>query len=293
MSVQSAILDPLDVHLISSWVAQFFPRIQFPYAAGADVAGVIEGAGEDVTNIRQGDAVIVWKYPIAGGGLSEFAAVPGYACAPFPKSLLASEGSAIPAAGSTAWHAVSRLKENETTLSHAVTGGVGSVAVQFVRKAGVRVVATAPGDGATMSGSLGSHEVVDYRKQSFTEVFKNIDLVIDLVVGGTQARSYLVLKRGGRLVSPTTLPGEEPAKFHGVFASMFYFGRASQLSDVVQAIDRDRIRVLIANAPALGVQRSIGSSKLRQSTWQNRAQSRIAALGGASQAASSTRCIVF
>lgn len=265
--VQSAALNPLDVHLISGWAAQFFPPIQFPYAVGTDFSGVVERVGEDVTNIQPGDAVIVWADPITGGGLSEFAAVPGYACIPLPKSLSAAEGSAIPTAGSAAWHAlftVGQLKENETVLIHAAAGGVGNFAVQFASKTGARVVATASGEGVNMARSLGAHEVVDYKKQDFTEVFKKVDLVIDLVGGETQARSYRVLKRGGRLVSPTTPPNEELAKFYDVFPSMFYAGPyASQLSDVVQAIDRDRIRVVIdrtlplsAFSEALGHQKS-------------------------------------
>lgn len=249
VKVQAAALNPLDVHLISGWAAQFFPPIRFPYGVGTDCAGVVERVGEDVTNVQLGDAVIVWAHPVAGGGLSEFVAVPGHACIPLPKSLSAFEGSAIPTAASTAWHAlfaVGQLKKDETVLIHAAAGGVGNFAVQFARKAGARVVTTASGEGVNLARSLGAHEVVDYRKQDFTEVFKNVDLVIDLVGGETQARSYLVLKRGGRLVSPTTPPDEELAKHYGVLASMFYVAPyASHLSDVVQAIDRDQIRVVI------------------------------------------------
>lgn len=44
--------------------------------------------------------------------------------------------------------------------------------------------------------NLGADEAIDYRGQRFEHVARDIDLVFDLVDGETQARSWVVLKRG-------------------------------------------------------------------------------------------------
>ncbi|WP_255351653.1 zinc-binding dehydrogenase [Novosphingobium sp. ST904] len=122
---------------------------------------------------------------------------------------------------------------------------VGIFAVQFAHKAGARVLATASGDGVDLVRSLGADDVVDYKSQDFAEVFADVDLVLDLVGGETQARSYAVLKRGGRLVSSTTPPEEDVAKAHGVIASIIYVGPyAPRLGEVVDAVVRDSVKVV-------------------------------------------------
>jgi len=240
-------LNPLDIGLIAGWAARFFP-ISFPYAIGCDFAGVVENVGESVTAFRKGDAVIVWADPLTGGGLSEYAVVPETSCVPLPPSLTPAEGAAIPTAGSTAWHglfSVGRLDAGETVLIHAAAGGVGMFAVQFAKKAGARVLATASGDGVDLARSLGADEVVDYKFQDIAQVFSGVDLVFDLVGGETQARSYPVIKEGGRLVATTTPPDEAVAKAHGVSASMLYVKPfAPRLGEVVRAVADDGIKVV-------------------------------------------------
>ena len=48
--------------------------------------------------------------------------------------------------------------------------------------------------------SLGADRVIDYNAEDFTETVANCDVVFDTVGGEVQARSYSVLKPGGRLV---------------------------------------------------------------------------------------------
>ncbi|WP_431324343.1 NADP-dependent oxidoreductase [Rhizobium sp. YTU87027] len=246
--VKATALNPLDMGLMVGWAARFFP-IAFPYALGSDFAGVVEQVGEATTGFKPGDAVVVWADPLAGGGLSEYAVVKAENCVQMPSSLTFAEGATIPTAGSTAWHSLfsqGHLKAGETVLIHAAAGGVGMFAVQFAKRAGARVLATASGDGVDLVRSLGVDEVIDYKQQDFAQVFHDVDLVLDLVGGETQARSYPVLKRGGRLVSPTSPPDEAVAKAHEVSASMMYVKPyASRLNEVVQSVAQDGLKVLL------------------------------------------------
>jgi NADPH:quinone reductase-like Zn-dependent oxidoreductase len=57
--------------------------------------------------------------------------------------------------------------------------------------------------------SLGAAEVIDYHATDFAKRVSDVDLVLDLVGGTTQARSWSVLKRGGILVSTVSKPDTE------------------------------------------------------------------------------------
>lgn len=246
--VQAAALNPLDA-LVVSGVARHFFDITLPITLGTDFAGTVERVGVAVTQWKVGDQVIGWADASTSGGLADFAAVPASACVPLPSSLSAAEGAAIPTAGITAWHALfsaAGLMSGETVLIHAGAGGVGSFAVQFAHKAGARVIATASGDGLELARSLGADEVVDYKAQDFTATVSGVDVVLDLVGGDTQARSYAALRTGGRLVSTVMPPDEAIAKARGVTASIFYAKPyADRLGELASAIAERGVQVVI------------------------------------------------
>lgn len=248
--VEATSLNPLDA-LVASGIARQFFQIDLPITLGTDFAGTIEHVGAAVTRWNVGDRVIAWVDAGSSGGLADFAVAPANACVPLPASLSAAQGSAIPTAGITAWHALfssAGLKAGETVLIHAAAGGVGSFAVQFARAAGARVIATASGDGLPRVRDLGADEVIDYRKEDFTSRAKDIDVVLDLVGGETQRLSYQVMRPGGRLVSTVMPPDEAEARAHDVMATIFYAkpfaDRLGELVDVIAdrkllpAIDR-------------------------------------------------------
>lgn len=246
--VQATALNPLDVHLMSGFAAKFF-TITFPYVLGTDIAGIVERVGDAVTQWKPGDAVIAWSDANKAGGMAEFAAVPASSCVRLPVSLSPAEGAGIPTAGSTAWHAlfsVAQLKAGETVLIHGGAGGVGSFAIQFAHRAGAHVVATASGDGVDLARSLGADQVIDYQAENFGDVVTDVDVVLDLIGGDTQQRSYDVLRPGGRLVSTVQPPDEAVAKERGVTATIVFVNAfASRLGEVVSAIDTQSVNVVI------------------------------------------------
>ena len=54
-------------------------------------------------------------------------------------------------------------------------------------------------------------EVIDFRANRFERMVGNVDAVLDLVGGETQARSFAVLKPGGVLVSTVSPPNPSNA----------------------------------------------------------------------------------
>ncbi len=78
---------------------------------------------------------------------------------------------------------------------------MGGFAVQLARLHGAQVIATASGRNRDFVAGLGAHEVIDYRESRFEECVRQLDAVFDSVGGDTLARSWSVLKPGGRMVT--------------------------------------------------------------------------------------------
>jgi NADPH:quinone reductase-like Zn-dependent oxidoreductase len=108
-------------------------------------------------------------------------------------------------------------------LIHGGAGSVGSFAVQFAKRAGARVVATASKANLDRLRALGADVAVDYRSERFEDHASQVDLVIDTVGGETRARSFALLPRGGTLVTLVPpLPDPALAAARGVRAIMVH-----------------------------------------------------------------------
>src|SRR5205814_1363958 len=106
-----------------------------------------------------------------------------------------------------------RLKAGETILIQGGAGGVAGFAIQLAKHIGARVITTASARNHDYVRKLGADRVVDYNKEDFTKIAGPCDVVFDTVGGEVQARSYDVLKPGGRLVwIAAAPPGFEPAR---------------------------------------------------------------------------------
>ena len=62
------------------------------------------------------------------------------------------------------------------------------------------MITTASAENHDYVRQLGADQVIDYHTEDFTRVADSCDVVFDTVGGEVQARSYDVLKPGGRLV---------------------------------------------------------------------------------------------
>ncbi|MCM2547980.1 NADP-dependent oxidoreductase [Burkholderia glumae] len=217
--VSAAGLNPVDLKTSKG----HYPLVKedaLPYTLGRDCAGVVDQVGAAVTGWRPGDEVMGFVGQREGTFAGQVC-VAADALARRPAKADLPVAGALPLAALTAWQGLvehGRLMPGQRVLIHAASGGVGHLAVQFARRLGAHVIATASGDGAAFVRGLGADEVIDYRRQRFEDVVHDVDLVYDLLGGETQARSWKVLRRGGTLVSTLTQPSEERAAQHGARA---------------------------------------------------------------------------
>ena len=103
-------------------------------------------------------------------------------------------------------------------LMHGGAGRVGTFAVQLAKLKGASVLATASGQNVEYVKQLGADAVIDYSTTPFETVAQSVDVVLDLIGGETQQRSWGVLKAGGMLVSLLEPPSQDTAVRYGVRA---------------------------------------------------------------------------
>lgn len=198
-----------------------------PLTLGSDLAGTVEAIGAGVTGFRPGDEIFGVTNPRFTGAYADHAVAASDMIAPKPHAASFVEAAALPVVAVTAWQMLfeeAHVVAGRTVLVHGAGGSVGAQAVQMARDAGARVLATAGKDDLDYVRGLGADEVVDFRATRFEDVTGPVDVVIDLVGGDTQARSFSVLKPGGVLVSAVSRPDAQQAARRGVRATFLLVG---------------------------------------------------------------------
>jgi putative YhdH/YhfP family quinone oxidoreductase len=121
---------------------------KYPHTPGIDAAGVVEESVSD--DFKVGDRVIVTSYDLGmntSGGFGQYIRVPASWVVKLPKDLSLRESMIYGTAGFTAALSVYRLINYGVTpdqgeiLVSGATGGVGSIALSILTKAGYQVVA--------------------------------------------------------------------------------------------------------------------------------------------------------
>ena len=222
----------------------------FPIILGGDVAGIIEKVGSKVTKFKVGDPVFAYVSLNDSGGYAQYALVTEREAALKPKSLMYVEAAAVPIVALTAWQALidtAKLSVGQTILIHGGSGGVGSFAIQIAKARGAKVVATASTANQSLLKQLGADVAIDYTKQKFEDVAKDVDVVLDSIGRDTLARSYGVVKKGGIIVSLVARPKESELEKHGIRgAALNAEPNSEELSEIGKLIDDKKIKVIVS-----------------------------------------------
>ncbi|HXA49906.1 MAG TPA: beta-ketoacyl synthase N-terminal-like domain-containing protein, partial [Candidatus Acidoferrum sp.] len=134
-----------------------------PGLLGGECAGTIVAVGKNVEGLRVGDPVIA----AAAGCFSSHVTASAMCTVAKPAQLSFEDASGIPLAFLTAGYALRQLAglaKAERVLIHAATGGVGLAAVQWARRAGAEIFATAGSEEKrAYLRDLGIRHVMDSR----------------------------------------------------------------------------------------------------------------------------------
>jgi NADPH:quinone reductase len=193
-------------------------RPAFPLVLGTDGSGTIAAVGSRVRRFTPGDAVYAYSFAtLKGGFYAEYVAVAAENVGRLPETLSLKEAGAVTATGLTAIQGIDdvlHVSHGEAVVIHGASGGVGSLALQFAKMRGARVLATASGqDGIALVRRLGADAAVDARRDDLGVAANEfaadgIDAVLALAGGKPLTRLLDAVRRGGRVAFPN---GVEPA----------------------------------------------------------------------------------
>ncbi|MFC4627430.1 NADP-dependent oxidoreductase [Promicromonospora alba] len=192
--VRAAGLNALDGKIRSGAMESMFPT-PLPAIPGAELAGVVDALGPDVSDVQVGDEVFGWSDT---GSYAEYALATAVALK--PAGLDWADAVALPVAAETAERVLDLLgvTAGETVLMHGAAGAVGTLAVQLATARGARVIATAGAANQDYLTSLGATATV-YGEGLVERVRalapEGVDAVFDLA--GKGALEDSITLRGG------------------------------------------------------------------------------------------------
>jgi NADPH2:quinone reductase len=185
---------------------------------GIDGTGVVEEVGRAITHLRPGDEVwyVDGGYAGAYGSYAEYKVLNGHYAARKPASLGFLDAAALPTVALTAWQAVfdkADIHPGNFVLVHGGAGGLGHVAIQYLRTLGARIAATVSSEAkAELVRSLGAELAINYRSDDVSESLRRwtgregADAVFDFVGHENFARSLAHVAPFGTLVNTVVSP---------------------------------------------------------------------------------------
>jgi NADPH2:quinone reductase len=193
-----------------------------PFTPGQEGAGVVEAVGPGVTEVAVGDRVAYAGLP---GSYAEVRLEPAARLVKVPAGVDDKAAAAMMLKGMTAEVLLlrcARVGRGDTVLFHAAAGGVGSIACQWAKHLGLRVIGTAGGpEKVARAAALGCDHVIDYDREDIVARVKEltggagVSAVFDGVGKRTFDASLACLAMRGMLVlfgqASGVVPPVEPA----------------------------------------------------------------------------------
>jgi alcohol dehydrogenase len=222
VDIFAASINPFDIHLVSGAMKDRIP-LQLPVTLGSDFAGKLIKVPEGQNQYHLGDEVYGQASILSGnsGAWAEKVAVKALTLAHKPSNVSFIEAASLPLVGTSALQALNEhlhLTKGQKILIHGGSGGIGSVAIQLAKHLGAIVATTVSSAGIEKAKEFGTDLVINYRDEDFTKMVKDYDAVFDTVGGVTYQKSFVVLKKGGTIVSMVMPADQELMAMYGVNA---------------------------------------------------------------------------
>jgi NADPH:quinone reductase-like Zn-dependent oxidoreductase len=217
-------------------------KVALPAVLGSDGAGIVSAVGEGVTNVHEGDEVVInpsldWgdseeasgaDFRILGvpdqGTYAERIVVAAHQVRPRPQRLTWLESAALPLAGLTAWRVLVTHAEagpGETILVPGAGGGVATFLIQIATALGARVLVTAgSADKLERARQLGAEGGALYADEDWPERVAPVDSIADSIGAPVWDGAFRALRPGGRLINF----GDTARATAEVELSALYFG---------------------------------------------------------------------
>lgn len=166
---------------------------------GADIAGVVEAVGANVTRFRPGDEVFgdLWDH---WGGFAEYVCTTEDALERKPANATFEQAAAIPQAGVLALQGLRKggsIESGQKVLINGAGGGVGTFAIQIAKDAGAEVTGVDSAHKLDVIRSVGADHTIDYAQVDFTKTGEHYDLIVDCQNRRSMLANRRALRPGG------------------------------------------------------------------------------------------------
>jgi NADPH2:quinone reductase len=208
----------IGVNYVDTYHRSGLYKLPLPSGLGVEGAGVVEAVGKGVSHLRAGDRVAYAGGP--PGGYAQVRLIPADRLIQLPAGIADPQAAAMMLKGITAWmltHRVHAVRAGETVLFHAAAGGVGLVAVQWLKALGATVIGTVGSDEkAKLARAHGCDHVIVYTREDFTKRVREltggagVPVVYDSVGKDTFQGSLDCLSPAGLMVSFGNASGAVP-----------------------------------------------------------------------------------
>ncbi|MEO0823623.1 MAG: quinone oxidoreductase [Pseudomonadota bacterium] len=199
----------IGVNFIDTYHRSGLYPVPMPSGIGLEGAGTIEAVGPGVSDLAVGNRVAYCSGPI--GAYADAHVIKAERAVLLPDWLDDDTAAASLLKGLTVQYLIRQIQSctpETTVLFHAAAGGVGQIAMQWLRHLGSTVIATAGGEAkCEIARRLGADHVIDYHAtdvapavRAFTDG-RGVDVVYDGVGASTWLASLDSLRPRGLMVS--------------------------------------------------------------------------------------------
>lgn len=167
---------------------------------GADIAGIVESVGLNVTEFKPGDEVLGDIAEKGFGGYAEYVSVPEKLLVRKSPRMTFHQAAALPQAGLLALQGLryqGEVSAGQKILINGAGGGVGPIALQYAKYRGAEVTCVDSADKFDLLHSLGADHLLDFRKEDYTKTGIQYDKILDVIANRTVSDYKRALKPGG------------------------------------------------------------------------------------------------
>ena len=274
VKIEASSLNYRDLLMIEDPIGR---NLQLPRVPNSDASGTITAVGSGVKSLREGDRVAscffsswvdgvithaAMSSALGGaldGVLAEEVVLNADGVISLPRDYSSVQGSTLPCAALTAWHAlfeIKRIQKGDRVLLLG-TGGVSIFAMQFAVAVGAEVfIISSSDEKLARAKSMGAHHLINYKKfpnweRSVLELTNGVgvDLTVEVGGSGTVTRSIEATKVGGVVcligvlsegVLDPTLVMRKSICLQGI-----YVGSRTMFQEMNRAIDNFNIKPVI------------------------------------------------
>lgn len=202
--IEAAGVNPVDTYILTGTHTQ---KPELPYTPGKDASGTVEAVGDAVAKFKPGDRV--YTADSITGTYAEYALCREDQVHPLPGNVSSEQGAGVFVPYATAYRALVQkagARAGETVLVHGASGGVGIAAVQWAKKAGLKVIGTASSEeGKRLAREQGAGHVFDHSEQNYlSEILevtegRGVDIILEMLANQNLQKDFEVLAKYGRI----------------------------------------------------------------------------------------------